>query len=131
MCYFSHTFCKKMCQKCSLVQLRAGLCVGQSGSSPLNLLIRDFMDLVLCTGARSCWNRKCPGMLMYYVPSTGTKEMCPTPENPPPNFTLGTVVLDKYRSPGKNQSEPHPSDCQVEEHLLPLQRTSLHCSRVL
>lgn len=86
MLFFTH-FLQKMCQKCSLVQLRAGLCVGQSGSSPLNLLIRDFMDLVLCTGAGSCWNRKCPGMLMCYVPSTGTKEMCPTPENPSKLYT--------------------------------------------
>uniref|UniRef100_A0A667X151 Doublecortin domain-containing protein n=1 Tax=Myripristis murdjan TaxID=586833 RepID=A0A667X151_9TELE len=44
-------------QRCSL-GLRSGLCAGQSSSSTPNSLIHVFMDLALCTGAQSCWNRK-------------------------------------------------------------------------
>lgn len=32
----------------------------QSGSSTTNLLIHVFMDLALCPGVQSCWNRKWP-----------------------------------------------------------------------
>ena len=35
-------------------------CAGQSSSSTPNWLIHVFMDLALCTGAQSCWNRKGP-----------------------------------------------------------------------
>ena len=44
-------------QRCS-IGLRSGLCAGQSSSSTPNWLIHVFMDLALCTGAPSCWNRK-------------------------------------------------------------------------
>ena len=46
-------------QRCS-IGLRSGLCAGQSSSSTPNSLIHVFMDLALCTGAQSCWNRKGP-----------------------------------------------------------------------
>ena len=103
-------------QRCS-IGLRSGLCAGQSSSSTPNSLIHVFMDLALCTGAQSCWNRKGPnspncshkvGSMKLSkiswsaealrVPFTGTKGPSPTPEKqphtiipPPPNFTLGTM----------------------------------------
>ncbi|KAI4872673.1 hypothetical protein NFI96_021153 [Prochilodus magdalenae] len=111
-------------QRCS-IGWRSGLCAGQSSSSTPDSLIRVFMELALCTGVRSCWNRKgpspnCPhkvGSMEWSrvswsaealrVPLTGTKGRSPTPEHhphtiipPPPNSTLGTVQSDKYRSPG-------------------------------
>ena len=46
-------------QRCS-IGLSSGLCAGQSSSSTPNSLIHVFMDLALCTGAQSCWNRKGP-----------------------------------------------------------------------
>ena len=85
------------------------------------LLIPVFMDLDLCTGALSCWNRKGPSPNCFHkvgcmklskiswyaetfrVPLTGTKGPSPAPEKqpptiipPPPNFTLGTMQSDKY-----------------------------------
>ncbi|CAI9556876.1 unnamed protein product, partial [Staurois parvus] len=72
------------------------------------------------------------------VPFTGTKGPSPTSKKkqlhtitpPPPNFTLGTMQLGKYRSPGNRQTQTCPSDCQTEKRDLSLQRTRLHCSRV-
>ncbi|XP_051540168.1 uncharacterized protein LOC127432786 isoform X2 [Myxocyprinus asiaticus] len=74
------------------------------------------MDLALCTGAQSCWNRKgtspnCSNKVgsmelskiswyaeAFRVPFTGTKGPSPAPEKqpytiipPPPNFTVGTM----------------------------------------
>ena len=49
---------------------------------------------------------------------------------PPPNFTLGTMQSDKYRSPGNRQTQTRPSDCQMEKCNLSLQGMHLHCSRV-
>ena len=46
-------------QRCSF-GLRSGLCAGQPSSFTPNSLIHVFMDLALCTGAQSCWNRKGP-----------------------------------------------------------------------
>ena len=141
-------------QRCS-IELRSGLCASQSSSSTPNSLIHVFMDLALCTGAQSCWNRKGPSPncshkvgsmelsnISWYaeafrVPFTGTKGPSPAPEKqphtiipPPPNFTLGTMQSDKYRSPGNHQTQTCPSDCQMEKRDLSLQRTCLHCSRV-
>jgi len=143
-------------QRCS-IGLRSGLCAGQSGSSKPNWLIRVFMDLTLCTGAQSCWNRKGPSpnclhkvgnikwsKISWYaeafrVPFTGTKWPSPAPEQqphtiipPPPNFTLGPMQSDKYRSPGNRQTQTRPSDCQMEKGDSSLHRTTsnLHCSRV-
>ena len=77
------------------------------------------------------WN--CPTI----VPYTGTEGPSPAPEkqphtitHPQPNFTLGTMQSDKYRSPGNRQSLTHPLDCQMEKRDLSLQRERLHCSRV-
>ena len=100
--------------------LRSGLCAGQSSSSTPDSLIHVFMDLALCTGAQSCWNRKGPSPncshkvgsmelsnISWYaeafrVSFTGTKGPSPSPEKqphtiipPPPNFTLGTMKSDK------------------------------------
>ena len=87
-------------QRCS-VRLRSGLCAGQSSSSTPNSLIHVFMDLALCTGAQSCWNRKGPSPncshkvgsmelsnISWYaeafrVPFTGTKGPSPAPEEQP------------------------------------------------
>ncbi|XP_051528965.1 uncharacterized protein LOC127426291 [Myxocyprinus asiaticus] len=141
-------------QRCS-IGLRSGLCAGQSSSSTPNSLIHVFMDLALCTGAQSCWNRKGPSpncshkvgsmelsKISWYaeafrVPFTGTKGPSPAPEKQPhtiipspPNFTVGTMQSDKYRSPGNRQTQTRPSDCQMEKRELSLQRMRLHCSRV-
>ncbi|XP_051526065.1 uncharacterized protein LOC127424703 [Myxocyprinus asiaticus] len=141
-------------QRCS-IGLRSGLCAGQSSSSTPNSLIHVFMDLALCTGAQSCWNRKGPSpncshnvgsmelsKISWYaeafrVPFTGTKGPSPAPEKqphtiipPPPNLTDGTMQSDKYRSPGNRQTQTRPSDCQMEKRDSSLQRTRLHCSRV-
>ena len=69
--------------------------------------------------------------------SLGTKGPSPGPEKqphtiipPPPNFTLGTMQSDKYRSPGNRQTQARPSDCQMEKRDLSLRITHLHCSRV-
>ena len=58
----------------------------------------------------------------FRVPFTGTKGPSPAPEKqphtiipPPPNFTLGTMQSDKYRSPGNRQTQTRPSDCQMEK----------------
>ncbi|KAI4894323.1 hypothetical protein NFI96_009596 [Prochilodus magdalenae] len=102
--------------------------VCRSGSSTPDSLIHVYMELALCTCVRSCWSRKgpspnCPHKVgsmrlsrvswsaeALRVPLTGTKGRSPTPEPhpltiipPPPNFTLGTVQSDRYRSPGKSK----------------------------
>ena len=112
------------------------------------------MDLALCTGAQSCWTRKGPSPncthkvgsmelynIFWYVEAfrvsfTGTKGPSPAPEKqphtiipPPPNFILGTMQSDKYRSPGDSQTQTHPSDCQMEKPICH-SRERLHCSRV-
>ncbi|KAI4879059.1 hypothetical protein NFI96_014962 [Prochilodus magdalenae] len=46
-------------QRCS-IGWRSGLCAGQSSSSTPDSLLHVFMELALCTGVRSCWNRKGP-----------------------------------------------------------------------
>ncbi|KAI4877753.1 hypothetical protein NFI96_007850 [Prochilodus magdalenae] len=111
-------------QRCS-IGWRSGLCAGQSSSSTPDSLIHVFMELALCTGVRSCWNRKGPSPNCPHkagsmeqsrvswsaealrVPLTGTKGRSLTPEHhphtmtpPPPNSTLSTVQSDQYRSPG-------------------------------
>jgi hypothetical protein len=43
-----------------LMGLRSGLCAGQSSSSALISKKHFCMDLALCKGALSCWNRKGP-----------------------------------------------------------------------
>ncbi|KAI4878505.1 hypothetical protein NFI96_029732 [Prochilodus magdalenae] len=113
-------------QRCS-IGWRSGLCAGRSSSSTPDSLIHVFMELALCTGVRSCWNRKgpspnCPHNVRrmewsrvswsaeaFRVPLTGTKGRSLTPEHPPPphtiippppNSPLGTVQADQYRSPG-------------------------------
>ena len=113
------------------------------------------MDLALCTGAQSCWNRKRPSPNYFHkvgsmklskiswyaeafrVPLTGTKGPSPAPEKqphtiipPPPNFTLGTMQSNKYRSPGNRQTQTRASGCQMEKRDSSLQRRRLHCSRV-
>ena len=127
----------------------------RSSSSTPDSLIHVFIDLALCTGARSCWSRKGPSPncshtvgsmelsnILWYteafrLPFTGTMGPSPAPEKqahtiipPLPNFTLGTVQSDKYRSPGNRQTQTRPSDCQMEKRDSSLQRTRLHCSRV-
>ena len=122
---------------------------------PHQTSIHVSMDLALCTGAQSCWKRKGPApnwshkvgsmelskMSCYAeafrVPFTGTKGPSPAPEKqphtiipPPPNFTLGSMQSDKYRSPGNHQTQTLPSDYQMEKCDSSLQRTFLHCSRV-
>jgi len=140
-------------QRCS-VGLKSGLCASQSSSSTPNLLIHVFMDLAVCTGAQSCWNRKGPSPNCFHevgsmklskiswyaeafrIPFTRTKGPSPAPEKQPPAitttpiFTLGTIQSDKYCSPGNHQTQTHPSDCQMEKRDLSLQRMRLHCSRV-
>ena len=87
-------------QTCS-IGLRSGLCAGQSSSSTPNSSIHVFMDLALCTGAHSCWNRKgrspnCSHKVgsmelsniswyaeAFRVPFTGTKGPSPAPEKQP------------------------------------------------
>jgi len=41
-------------------------CSGQLSSSTPNLLIHVFVDLDLCTGSQSCWNRKGPSPNISY-----------------------------------------------------------------
>uniref|UniRef100_A0A667ZQH7 TSPO associated protein 1 n=1 Tax=Myripristis murdjan TaxID=586833 RepID=A0A667ZQH7_9TELE len=72
----------------------------------------------------------------FKVPFTGTKGPSPAPEKqphtiipPPPNFTVGTMQSEMYRSPGNLQTQTRPSDCQMEKRDSSLQRTRLHCSR--
>ena len=113
-------------QRCSS-RLSSGLCAGQVHP---HQLIHVFVDLGLSTGAQSCWNRKWPGPncshkigsvelsnISWYaesfiVPFIRTKGPSPAPEKqprtiipPPPNFTLGTMQSDKYRSPGNRQTQ--------------------------
>ena len=127
----------------------------RSGSSTPNWLIHVFMDLALCSGVQSCWNREglSPNCFhragsmkwskiswyaeAFRVPLTGTKGPSPAPEEqphtiipPPPNFTLGTMQPDKNGSPGNRQTQTPPSGCQMEKRDWSLQRTRLHCSRV-
>ena len=100
---------------------------------------------LLC--AQSCWNRKGPSPNCFHkagsmklskvscyaeafrVPFTRTKGPSPAPEKqphsiipPPPNFTLGTMQSDKYRSPGNHQTQTHSSDCPMKKHDSSLQR---------
>ena len=111
----AHSLHSNLSQRCS-IRLKLGLCAGQSISSTPNWLIHVFMDLALCTGDQSCWNRKGPSPNCFHkvgsmkwskipwyaeafrVPFTGTKGPSPAPEKqphtitpPPPNFTLGTM----------------------------------------
>ncbi|MCI4380479.1 hypothetical protein PGIGA_G00240460 [Pangasianodon gigas] len=48
--------CSSSSQRCS-VGLRSGLCAGHSSSSTPTFTHHVFMELALCTGALSCWNR--------------------------------------------------------------------------
>jgi hypothetical protein len=109
--------------------LRSGLYAGQSSSSTLISTNNFCMDLALCTGALSCWNRKGPSPNCYHkvgctessrmswnvvvlrFPFTGTKgprlnhEKQPqTIIPPPPNITVGTMQLGLWRSPGIHQT---------------------------
>ena len=142
-------------QRCS-IGLRWGLCAGQSSSSTPNSLIYVFIDVALCTGAQSCWNRKGPSPNCFHhvesmelskiswyaeefrVPFTGTKGPSPAPEKqphntiipPPLNFTFGTIQSDKYLSAGNCQTQTRPSDYQMEKHDSSLQWSRLHRSIV-
>jgi len=135
-----------------------GLCAGRSSSFTPNWLIHVCMDLALCTGAQSCWNKKGPSPNCFHkvgsmklskiswyaeafiVPFTGTKGSRPAPEKqphtiipPPPNFTHGTMQSDKYWSPG------HPN-LRLVHQIARMPRVlwsdelcfyvTLHCSRV-
>lgn len=51
------SLCSNTSQRLS-VWLRSGLYAGPSGCSTPNSLIPLFMNLALCTGVQSCWNRK-------------------------------------------------------------------------
>ena len=110
------------------------------------------MDLALCTGAQSCWNRKGPSPncshkvgsmelsnISWYaeafrVPFTGTKVPSPAPEEqphtirPPPNLTLGTMQSDKYNSPGNRQNHTRPSDRSAIRHSRERVSTALESS---
>lgn len=148
------SLCSNSSQRCS-IGFRSGLCAGQSSSSTPDSIIHVFMDLALCTGAQSCWKRKGPApncshkvgsmelsKMFWYpeafkVPFTGSKGPSPTPEKQPhtiippsPNFTLGTMQSEMYRSPGNLRTQTRPSDCQMEKRSSSLQRTRLHCSIV-
>ena len=86
--------------------LRSGCCAGQSSSSTPTLRNDFSMDLALCTGALSCWNRKQPSsnccqkvgstelsrMSLYPValrfPFTGTKGAWTMKNSPRPLFLL-------------------------------------------
>lgn len=54
-----HSSSSKRC----LTGLRSGLCGGQLSSSTPNSSNHAFMDHVLCTGAKSCWDRTVPTTL--------------------------------------------------------------------
>ena len=129
------SLCSNLSQRCS-VRLRSGLCTAQSRSSTPNSLIHVFMDLALCTGAHSCWNRKGPSLNYshkvgsmelsniswcaeaFSIPFTGTKGPSPAPEEQP------------HTSSGNCQTQIRPSGCQIEKRDSSLQKTCLHCSRV-
>uniref|UniRef100_A0A3P9L0U2 EF-hand domain-containing protein n=1 Tax=Oryzias latipes TaxID=8090 RepID=A0A3P9L0U2_ORYLA len=56
----------------------------------------------------------------FRVLFTGTKGPSPSPEkqahtiiSPPPNFLLGTIQSEMYRSPGNLQTQTRPSDSQM------------------
>ena len=129
--------------------LRSGLCAGQSSSSTSISTNYFCMDLALCTGALSWWNRKGPSsncchkvgstessrMLLCAValifPFTGTKGPSPNHEKqpqtiipPPPNFTVGTMHS------GIRQTQIRPSDWQLVKHDSSLKRARFHCSSV-
>jgi hypothetical protein len=67
--------CCNSSQRCSM-GLRSWLCADQSSSST-PILTNDFcMDLALCTGALSCWNRKRPSQnCCHNVGSTESSRM--------------------------------------------------------
>lgn len=67
----------------------------------------------------------------FKVPFTETKGPSPTPEKqshttipPSPKFTLSTTQSERYRSPGKLQTQTRPSDCQMEKCDSSLQSVS-------
>ena len=102
-------------------------------------IIMDFQPSPNCSTKLGAWN--CPtSPTTWYAeafrvpsvpePSPATEKQPQTIILPTPNFTLGTMQSDKYRSPGSRQSQTHQSDCQMEKHNPSLQRTCLHCSRV-
>jgi len=118
----AHSLRSNSSQRCS-IELRSGPW-GQSSSSTPNWLIHVFIDLALCTGVQSCWNRKRPSPNCFHkvrsmklskiswyaeafrAPFTGTKGPSPAPEKqphtiipPPPNFTLGTMQSDEVPFP--------------------------------
>lgn len=113
------------------------------------------MDLALCTGAHSCWDRKGPppnlphnvgrkalSKMSWYAevlrfPFTGSQRPILAPEKQPhtiilhsPNFTVGTLQSGRQRSPGICPTQTHPSDCETEKCALQLHRTGFHCSSV-
>ena len=97
-------------QRCSMV-LRSGLCAGPSSSSTPTSTNHSCMDLALCTGALSCWNRKGPSPNCYHrvgntessrmslcavalrLPFTGTKGPTPWKNIPRPLFLHQTLQL--------------------------------------
>jgi hypothetical protein len=118
--------------------LRSGLCAGQSSYSTPISTNHFCMDLALCKGALSCWNRKGPysnccrkfgitelsGRSFYALvlrcPFSGTKGPSTNHEKqphaifpPPPNFRVGTMHSGWLRSPGIFQTQINLSDCQM------------------
>ena len=78
-----------------LMALRSGLCARQSSSSTPILTKHFCMDLALCTGALSCWNRKGPSPnCCHNVGSTEWSRM-----------SLNAVVL-RFTFTGTKEPEP-------------------------
>ncbi len=111
----ARSLCSNSSQRCS-IGLRSGLCAGQSSSSTPNSLIHVFMDLALCTGAQSCWNRKGPSPICshkvgsmefskiswyaeaFRVPFTGTKGPSPAPEKTTPHHNPLSTKLHSWHN---------------------------------
>lgn len=109
--------------------LRSMICAGQSSSSTPKSFNHLFMDLALCTGVQSWWNRKSSTMSWYAealkLPFTWSKGPRPTTEKqphaiipPPPNFRVGQMQSGRLHSPGILQNQTQTT------------KQSFHCSRV-
>lgn len=73
---------------------------------------------------------QCQQMFFFLWGSTEFSASTNRSNPPSPNLKLGTMRSDKYRSPGKCQTQNCPSDCQMKKLYLSLQRMILYCSRV-
>lgn len=117
--------------------IHPGLCAVYSNSSTPNRAHCSsvFMNLDLYMGGRKkrvipklfsaklaimTWYAK--ALRIYFartkVPHPAPKKYLYTIISPPPNFTVGTMHLDKYHSPGNRQAQTGPSDCQNTSILL-------------